>query len=113
MADIPTNTQTEQADVPLFGLVLDILEQILRVPHLTVCQDHDFEIQILEALLDGRFDSRKDLCAAKVSHHTIAVPLGFRERLVGVWAGFVPEERVVGAEGAYVEVDVDWEGLEE
>jgi len=56
MADVPANTQTKPAHVPLFGLLPDILEQTLRVPHLAVSQNHDFQIQILEVPLDGRFD---------------------------------------------------------
>ena len=47
------------------------------------------------------------------ARYAIAVPLGFGRGLVGIWAGLVPEESVVGAEGANVEIDVEREGFEE
>src|SRR5258708_39455460 len=113
MADILPDTQPEQSDVPLVSLLLHILEQTLRVPHLPVRQQHHFQIQPDQAPLDGRFDSRKDLGATEVSLHTIAVLLRFDEGLVAVWPGSVPEERVMRAERADVEVDVKREGLEQ
>jgi len=53
-----------------------------------------------------------DLSFDSAAKDMIEVLLGFRERLVGVWAGFVAEKRlvrVVRGEGA----DVEGEGLEE
>ena len=113
MAHIVADTETKQPHVPARGLPLDEIQQLLRVPDLSVGEEHDLEHAVISAVGEGGADGGEDLGAAQIGRHPVDVPLGLCEGAIRVRAGLGPEEGACRAEGADVEVHAEREGFEE
>src|SRR5204863_5209011 len=108
-----TNAQAEKSNRIFRSGLVDKLEESFLVPDLSIREQQDFHIQILEAVLHRGLNRLIHFSAAHVGADGVDIFQGTLEVRSIVTLAFFPHERVTGAKRADVELNPDRERFQE